>query len=180
MDCLSEHNFDKSPVTFVPSFASAPQDPKMQMPGIYYLDLCNIAQLIFFESTGYHHDILSATKCGIPVPHSSSVIHSIIHCIILSEAFALEVKPFLRRVWYRWNASCTACWLNRFITASWIYLTADVFLTLLKRREFEPSTNAGFQGSAWSLHRPAFYDAITAPTEFIISIVNSVKIINNP
>ena len=27
---------------------------------------------------------------------------------------------------------------------------------------------------------PAFYDAITGPTEFIISIVNSVKMVNIP
>ena len=27
---------------------------------------------------------------------------------------------------------------------------------------------------------PAFYDAITEPTEFIISLVNSVKIVNMP
>ena len=29
---------------------------------LFYLR--NIAQLIFFGSTGYNHDILSATKCG--------------------------------------------------------------------------------------------------------------------
>ena len=40
--------------------------------------------------------------------------------------------------------------------------------------------NAGFQVSAWSLYRPAFYDAITGPTEFIISIVNSEKMVNMP
>ena len=35
VDYLSEHNFDKSPLMFAPSFASAPQDPELQMPGIY-------------------------------------------------------------------------------------------------------------------------------------------------
>ena len=50
----------------------------------------------------------------------------------------------------------------------------------VKRREFEPSMNAGFQCIARSLHRPAFYDAITGPTEFIVSIVNSVKMVNMP
>ena len=49
----------------------------------------------------------------------------------------------------------------------------------VKRRMFEPHMNAGFQCGAWSLHRPAFYDAITGPTEFI-STVNSVKIVNIP
>ena len=50
----------------------------------------------------------------------------------------------------------------------------------VKRREFEPSINAGFQCSARSLHHPVFYDAITGPTEFIIHIVNSVKFVNIP
>ena len=49
----------------------------------------------------------------------------------------------------------------------------------VKRRVFEPSTNAGFQYGARSFDRPAFYDAIAGPTEFI-SIVNSVKIVNMP
>ena len=49
----------------------------------------------------------------------------------------------------------------------------------VKWRVFEPSMNAGFQCSARSLHRPAFYDAITGPTEFI-SIVNWVIIVNIP
>ena len=47
----------------------------------------------------------------------------------------------------------------------------------VKRRVFEPSINAGFQCSARSLHSPAFYDAITGPTELIISIVSSVKLV---
>ena len=41
-----------------------------------------------------------------------------------------------------------------------------------KRSEFEPHTNAGFPCSAR-------YDAITGPTEFIISI-NSVNMVNMP
>ena len=51
---------------------------------------------------------------------------------------------------------------------------------IVKRREFEPSMNAGFQCSERSLHSPNFYDVITGPTEYIISIVNSVKIVNMP
>ena len=39
--------------------------------------------------------------------------------------------------------------------------------------------NAGFQCGARSLHRRAFYDAITGPTVFI-SIVNSVKMVYIP
>ena len=35
---------------------------------------------------------------------------------------------------------------------------------------FEPSMNAGFQCGARSLQRTDFYDAITGPTELIISI----------
>ena len=38
--------------------------------------------------------------------------------------------------------------------------------------------NAGFQYGVRSLHRTAIYDAIAATTEFIVSIVNSVKIVN--
>ena len=37
VDYLWEHNFDKTPVAFVPSSASAPQDPESQKPGIYAL-----------------------------------------------------------------------------------------------------------------------------------------------
>ena len=40
--------------------------------------------------------------------------------------------------------------------------------------------NAGFQCGARSLHRTAFYDAIAGPTEFIISVVNSVKMVICP
>ena len=50
----------------------------------------------------------------------------------------------------------------------------------VKPHEFDQSMNAGFQCGARSLHRTAFYDAITGPTEFIISIVNSVKTVNMP
>ena len=50
----------------------------------------------------------------------------------------------------------------------------------IKRLVFDPHLNAGFQCGAWSLHRRAFYDAITGPTDFIISIVNSVKMVNMP
>ena len=50
----------------------------------------------------------------------------------------------------------------------------------VKRPEFEPRMNAGFQCSARPLHRHTFNDAITGPTEFIISIVNSVKMDNMP
>ena len=57
------------------------------------------------------------------------------HFIILSEAFALEVGLFPWRSWSRWNASCTACWLNRFIGASWICLIVDVIHTLLIKKE---------------------------------------------
>ena len=49
---------------------------------------------------------------------------------------------------------------------------------VVKRHVFEPRINAGFQSGARSLHSPAFYDAITGPTEFNISIVNSVKMVN--
>ena len=49
-----------------------------------------------------------------------------------------------------------------------------------ERSLFGPSMNAGFQCGARSLHRPAFYDAYTGPTEFIISIINSVKMVNMP
>ena len=64
----------------------------------------NVTQIQFpnckfpYNAKAVHHDILSTTKCGIPVPPSSSIIHFIIHFIILSEAFALDVMPFLRRV----------------------------------------------------------------------------------
>ena len=40
--------------------------------------------------------------------------------------------------------------------------------------------NADLQCGERSLHHTAFYDAITGPTEFIISIVNSVKMVNMP
>ena len=40
--------------------------------------------------------------------------------------------------------------------------------------------NAAFQCGERSLHRTAFYDAIAGPTEFIISNVNSVKLVNMP
>ena len=50
----------------------------------------------------------------------------------------------------------------------------------VKGHVFEPSMNAGFQCNVRSLHRPTFYDLITGPTEFIISIVNLVKIVNMP
>ena len=50
---------------------------------------------------------------------------------------------------------------------------------IAKRRVFEPSMNADFQCGARSLHHPAFYDAITGPTD-LISIVNSVKMVYMP
>ena len=49
----------------------------------------------------------------------------------------------------------------------------------VKPRVFESNMNADFQCSARSLHRPAFYDAITGPTEFI-SLVKSLKMANIP
>ena len=48
----------------------------------------------------------------------------------------------------------------------------------VKWRVFEPSMNAGFHCDVRSLLCPAFCDANTGPTEFIISIVNSVKMVN--
>ena len=98
MDYLSQDNFDKSPITFAPSLASAPQEPELQMQrGLF--SLLNIAQLIFFGSTGYHRYILSATiKMRDSRITSSSVTHYIMNFIILPEAFALEVRPFPRRL----------------------------------------------------------------------------------
>ena len=46
-----EHDFNKSPVTCAPSFASALQYLELQITEIY--SLSNIAQFIFFGSTGF-------------------------------------------------------------------------------------------------------------------------------
>ena len=41
-------------------------------------------------------------------------------------------------------------------------------------------TDCRFSVQCKVIEPPAFYDAITGPTEFIISIVNSVKMVNMP
>ena len=50
-------------------------------------------------------------------------------------------------------------------------------LTARVRFQLETLT-AGFQCKVIELH--AFYDVITEQTEFVVSIVNSVKIVNMP
>ena len=50
-----------------------------------------------------------------------------------------------------------------------------------ERRVSEPSMNAGFQcGGCKVIASPAFYDALSGPSEYIISIVNSLKMVNMP
>ena len=121
--------FDKSPVTFAPSFASAPQDPELQTTGIYSLS-ATLHSWISLDRRLTPIYIISYKMWNF---HITLIFYHPLHNAPyhLSEDFSIEVRRFPLRSWQRWNASCTDCLLNSFITASRICLVVDVFLTPL-------------------------------------------------